>query len=978
MRFAIMRRFVQLSVYPRIAVLVLCSLIGGLMVPGMVAAKDVVLEEGWWLDGSWPHEHTFLKPHPDAVFGRLENGLRYVLLHHESPKDRTALFLNIQAGSLMETDAQAGIAHYMEHMVFNGSRNFPPGELIKYFQSIGMSFGADANAHTAKQETVYKLNIPTTDVQSVERGLVVLNDFLNGALITEEEVNSERGVILKEKTARDSEAFRSSQRRLHFLFPDTRFLNPTIGTEEVIKGADAAQIRHFYNAWYRPELAVLIAVGDFEAQEMETLIHKVFSSAQARAERPNIPPWGDVKLEGVQAYYDRRPGMSGLILVEAIKPRHHERDSLAVQRRMIAEQLAARMMQGRLLTLTSRDDAPMLKSFAHITDVFGLMPNARIMAIPRNGQWEASLRVVENELRRAVSFGFTETELKQSKRFFKNTFAQGHKRELARNNSEIANEIVACLNQDRVYQSPAQTLELFSPMLAEISVAEVNRAFQSAWDSGNRILSLTGIELAGKERPQELILGAWNEAAKAEVVAWEDEPEVDFPYLAVPSKSVQVLKRFHDTTQPAPYTYHRTDFDNGVSLFMKPTEVEKDRVQLKLAFGPGTGSMNEREQALARFSINVLGHGGIGKLTRLQQAQVLAGRKVDISWQIRASGIFLSVTCLRSDLEIVMHLMRTALVDPVLRENEFRSALSMLQNEDSRQAGTCSGVFASAGKRFLAGGAGYFSKLGYAEVNGFTLKEVQDFVSKAFTLGPVSMSAAGDFTTQDMEGMVGRFFGTLPARSHYDAKTVHLKFPVGQRAVEHINRDLPQAGVIVALPLPGQKGKSENSVLRVSHKEQIQLYLLRSVVFDRLRVTLREKLGVAYSPSAYMVESLFFPGFGYMAAQVETEAGKSDLVEREVRSIFADLAAGGVTEEEFGRAKKQALSSRKKVQSRLVYWGYQLDSVARVRADEFARSAAALEFMRSAKAQELSILAARYFVPEKMAVFTVLPSKSNK
>jgi len=972
-----MRRFFQLSVYPRIAVLVLCSLVGGLIASGAASAKDSSSEEAWWLDGSWPHEHSALKPHPDAVFGRLDNGLRYVLLHHESPKDRAALYLNIQVGSLMETDAQAGIAHYMEHMVFNGSRNFPPGELIKYFQSVGMSFGADANAHTGKQETVYKLKVPTTDVQSVEKGLVVLSDFLSGALITEEEVDSERGVILKEKTARDSEAFRSSQRRLRFLFPDTRFLNPTIGTEKIIEGADAALVRSFYDAWYRPELAVLIAVGDFDVQVMEPLLKKVFSSTQSRAERPHIPAWGDMNLKGVQAYYDRRPGMSGMIMVEAIKPRKHERDSLKVQHSMIADQLAIRMMQGRLLTLASRDNAPMLKSFAHMTETFGLMPNARIMAMPRKGQWDASLHVVENELRRALTFGFTEAELKQSKRFFKNYFAQAHKRELARNNSEIANEIVACMNQDRVYQSPAQTLELFSPMLAEISVAEVNKAFQSAWDSGNRIVGLTGVELKGNQSPQELILEVWNNAAKTDVVAWEDEPEVEFPYLVVPSKQPKVLKRFHDTAQAAPYTYHRTNFDNGLYLFMKPTEVEKDRVVLNLGFGPGTGAMDDSEQALARFSIDVLGHGGIGRLTRLQQSQVLAGRKMDIAWQINASGISLSVTCLRGDLETVMHLMRTGLVDPVVRENEFRSALAMLKNEDSRQAGTCSGVFASAGRRFLTGGAGYFAKLGYEQISGFALKEVQSFISKAFALGPLTMSVAGDFTTQDMEEKVGRFFGTLPARPHYEEKTVLLKFPVGQRAMERINRDLPQAGVTVAVPLPGEEGKTAGGVSSADFEEQNQLHLLCAIVFDRLRVTLREKLGVAYSPRAYMMESVFFPGFGYMAAQVETAAGKSEFVEQEIRSIFADLAMNGVTEEEFGRAKKQALSSRKKVQSRLIYWRYQLDTVARARSDQFARSAAVIDVLRSLKAEELSALAAKYFISENMAVFTVLPSKSN-
>ncbi len=499
----------------------------------------------------------------------------------------------------------------MEHMVFNGSRNFPPGELIKYFQSIGMSFGADANAHTAMQETVYKLQVPTTDMKVVERGFVVLEDFLDGALLLEEEVDGERGVILKEKTARDSESFRASQRRVRFLLSGSRFVYPTIGTEEVIKGADANILRGFYDAWYRPELAVLIAVGDFDVRTVEGLVKKVFAKAGPRAERPAIPAWGDMRLKGVNAYYDRRSGTTGMLVVEAIHPRRHERDSLAVQRAMLDEQLAAHMMQARLMTLANREDSPMLKSFTYFTEAFGQMPDARMMAMPRKGRWEESLSLLENELRRALEFGFTKPELMRAKKFFANYFKQGVKRELSRDNSDIANEIVLCMNQDRVYQSPQQTLDVFTPMLATVVLDDVNKSFRSAWGAGNRIVSLSGVDLKADVSPEMAILTAWNKAARAEVKPWKGEAEVKFPYLTVPGKPGNVLERLHETSQAAPYTYQRIDFANGVSLLMKPTDVEKNRVQISLEFGPGTVSMDDRGQALARFSLDVLNQGGL-------------------------------------------------------------------------------------------------------------------------------------------------------------------------------------------------------------------------------------------------------------------------------------------------------------------------------------------------------------------------------
>jgi len=935
---------------------------------GPAHARSAVKPEAWWLDGSWPHEHTSLKAHPNAVFGRLENGFRYVLLHHESPRNRAALFLDMQVGSLMETDEQAGIAHFMEHMVFNGSRNFPPGELIKYFQSIGMSFGGDANAHTAMQETVFQLQVPTKDRTVLNRGLVVLGDFLDGALLSEEEVDSERGVILEEKTARDSETFRAFQRRLRFLLPGTRFVNPTIGAGKVIKGADAKLLRSFYDSWYRPELAVLVAVGDFDVQAMETMVRNVFSGAEARAERPAVPAWGDVNLKGVHAYYDRRPGTSGMLLVEALRPRRHQRDSLSVQRTMLVEQLAAHMMQARLLSLANRDDAPLLKGFSQCSDAFGLIPDARMMAIPRKDRWKESLTLLENELRRAVTFGFTEAEFERAKKYFKNYFRQGVKRESSRDNSDIANEIVLCLNQDRVYQSPEQTLKMFAPMLDEITVDEAGEAFRTAWKSGNRVISLTGVDMKKGVSPEKALLSVWNNAAEVKVIAWKDQAQVKFPYLAIPAGQGKVLERFREKSLPAPYTYRRTDFANGVSLFMKSTDVEKGRVQISLTFGPGSASLNDRDQALARFSINVLNQGGIGKLTALQQSQVLAGREVNISWQVVPSGIKLMVTCLYGDLDVAMHMLRTALLDPVVRENEYRSALAMLKNADARQAGTCAGVFASEGRRFLTGGTGYFADLDYAQARGFSLKDVRRFVAAAFKQGPVTLCAAGDFNPGNMEAKVGRFFGTLPQWKSASAATVHLAFPTGERSMARINRDLPQAGVLLALPVPVSSEEKP--------AEEIRLGLLRRIVADRLRINLREKLGATYSPRAYLLQSVKFPSYGYFAAQVETEAGKQELVERSVRAIFTDLARKGVTGEELERARKQALSLRKKILSRLGFWRYQLERAARARGDAFARAAAASKIIGEAKAGELSALAARYFVAEKAAVFTVLPPES--
>ena len=192
-----------------VLVLFACSARQDITNGGDVKKTAVVPEAAAEKLPAWPHEKSDLEPDPALLFGRLENGFRYVLMHNRNPENRVSMHLNVQAGSMQETDEQQGLAHYLEHMLFNGSEHFAPGELVKYFQSIGMQFGADANAHTGFFETVYDIFLPAGDRENLEKGLLVMRDYAGGALLLQEEVDRERKIILSEKRSRDSAAYRT-------------------------------------------------------------------------------------------------------------------------------------------------------------------------------------------------------------------------------------------------------------------------------------------------------------------------------------------------------------------------------------------------------------------------------------------------------------------------------------------------------------------------------------------------------------------------------------------------------------------------------------------------------------------------------------------------------------------------------------------------------------------------------------------------
>ncbi len=237
---------------------------------------------------AWGQDESDLKPDPNITFGTLGNGLRYIILPNAEPPNRISLRLFVDAGSLMETEDQRGLAHFIEHMAFNGTKNFPGGKMVEYFQRLGMSFGGDTNAHTSFKETVYKLELPKPDEKMLREGMQLFRDYADGMLLTQDEIEKERGVILSEKLTRDSPESRTMEVAFDFALPDSIISKRLpIGTKKVIKGADRPTFVDFYKKWYSSDRMVLVAVGAVEPKKLIPLIEEYFSSMKKPA--PVVP-----------------------------------------------------------------------------------------------------------------------------------------------------------------------------------------------------------------------------------------------------------------------------------------------------------------------------------------------------------------------------------------------------------------------------------------------------------------------------------------------------------------------------------------------------------------------------------------------------------------------------------------------------------------------------------------------------------------
>ena len=283
------------------------------LVVGCAHHNEAVSQSNSCFSTLWPHEKSELQPDPSLVYGKLDNGFRYVIKNNDNPKDRAALYLNVQAGSIYENEDERGYAHFLEHMLFNGTTNFPPGALIDYFQAIGMSFGADTNAHTSYDETVYKIQLPQSNIDEIKKGLLVMSDYASGALLLEEEVERERPIILAEKASRDSVRYRTHLAKNEKAFMGTLLAKrPPIGDRAVITSAQNTDLREFYHKWYRPENMVLVAVGDFDIADVKREIISSFSAFQPVGNQPPCPSLGELQEDNFTPFYSYEPNMGSV------------------------------------------------------------------------------------------------------------------------------------------------------------------------------------------------------------------------------------------------------------------------------------------------------------------------------------------------------------------------------------------------------------------------------------------------------------------------------------------------------------------------------------------------------------------------------------------------------------------------------------------------------------------------------------------
>jgi zinc protease len=859
--------------------------------------------------GEWAQARSDVKVDPDTRFGALPNGMRYAIRRQVIPPGQAAIRLWFDAGSLDETDAQQGLAHFLEHMAFKGSKAVPENEMIKILQRQGLAFGADTNASTEFSQTIYKLDLPHTDAQTVDTSLMLMRETASNLTLAQAAMDHERGVVLSEERSRDTPGYRIVKQRYAFLMPGQRL--PTrypIGQVEVLKNAPVSRIADFYRRYYRPDRAVLVAVGDFDPAAMEAKIKARFGDWSANGPPPADPDPGPVKPRGAEARLVVEPGAQLGMQIVWVRPPDLSPDSLAKRRRETIRLMGFQVMNRRFQALARGANPPFLGAGAFKSDQEHSAEFTMVIANAQPDHWKPALEAIEQETRRAADYGVRQDELDREVTETRALLQARAAGAATRRPSEIADDIVGSLSDQEVVTNPVQDLAFFEATAKDLKAAEVSAALKDMFKGSGPLLFMASPKPV--EGGDQTLLAALTASQKVAVTRPAAEAAVSWPYADFGAPGAVAETR--EVTDLGT-TFIR--FDNGVRLTVKPTKFRDDEVLVRVNIGEGLQALPRDRQNL-NWAGGAVIEGGLKKISSEDMERVLAAQVFDARFGINDQAFVLSGSTRRDDLPTQMQVLAAYASEPGWRPQGFERLQNSARVLNDQYEATDNGVLSRDLPGLIHGGDRRWTFPSTDAIAGAKLSDLQAQVASHLTGDPIEVVVVGDITVEKATEAVARTFGALPPRA------APPPVPDAQRRTGF---PAPNAQPLVLT----HKGRADQAIAYMAWPtadfwadpaRARADAVLGEVMGIRLTEQVRMAEGSTYSPSVGYTHSTVWPGWGYIAASVEVPPQKIPGFYAAVAKIVADLRDKGPTPDELDRAKKPRVDQLQKAEVTNQFW----------------------------------------------------------
>lgn len=619
---------------------------------------------------------------PNVIVGTLDNGMTYYIRENATPAQRAELTLVVHAGSILEDEDQLGLAHFAEHMAFNGSKNFPKQELVNYLESLGMKFGPEVNAYTSFDETVYGIKVPTDSVEYVDKGLLVLYDWASQLSMETEEIDAERGVIHEEWRMGQGAMDRMQRKFLSVLFHNSLYAERLpIGSMDVVDNCDPDVLRRFYNDWYRPDLMAVVVVGDFDAKEMEQKVINQFSQIPKHenprerflAEIPDhdetlvcvaTDPESPVSM--IQIFY-KHPATATVTVAD------YRKDMVAM--------LLSSMLSNRLAELTLQENPPFAQGFGAYTDFIGPKAVFISIGIVQNNDIQKTLEALVEENQRMDKHGFTQTELDREKaNLLKSIEKMYNERDKQKSANYVEEYKAHYLPPHNAFPGIEYEHQLFNKYIPEITLDEVNKFASELIIEENTVVVVMAPEKEDVIIPtEEEVLQMYQQANKKEVAPYIDKVS-DKPLISEMPAKGKVAKK----TKNKELDYETWTLKNGVKVVIKTTDFKDDEILFEAKSKGGYSLYDAKDDINGQYAASIANESGLGDFDKAELTKYMSGKNANVRSYIRETTEGLAGSSSVDDFETLLQMIHVSFTNPKITQTATTSLINkekgMLEN----------------------------------------------------------------------------------------------------------------------------------------------------------------------------------------------------------------------------------------------------------------------------------------------------------
>lgn len=901
---------------------------------------------------------------PRVLSGTLPNGVQWRYRQHDNPPGKMALMMHVATGSLNETDKQRGLAHFLEHMGFNGSEHFPPGKLIPYFESIGMQFGADLNAYTSFDQTVYMLYTPDPTTNQIDKALMVLSDYAFRDSFVPQEVEKERGVVLEEARSGKSAAQRIRDKLWPELLAGSRFGSRLpIGDEKIIATVSPQEFVSYYRQFYRPENVTVLLAGDSPPEPVIPLIKKWFGEFRPQGEagrkmgaefKPFTEERAFVVTDPEMAYCE-----SQMMKIRPGRPPTLTSEQWRVE---LIEYVSTWMLDRRHDDRVKNGEASYRGAGASVGNFFN---DALIVDSAASGEpvdWAKMLSEVIIEVKRALDFGFTPRELALARQEIFADAERAVRTEPTVNARNMLNEMVSAVNDKTPVLSAQQKLDLYRELLPSVQLEEVNASFKENFAPGNFAYVVTSTQKEGVPVPARAEVLATAKKAWAEKLETRKEeaaPSALMENLPTPGKIVE-------SSEDADLKITSAWLSNGVRVHHRFMDYKKDSVWVSISLAGGLIEESATNAGVSHVASLAVSDAATSKISSRQMRDLMTGKNIQVSGGPDGDSFSLTVSGSPQDLETGLQKAYLLLTDGKIERPAFQNwKLSTLQAIEQREKSPQFKA-SQALEDLMSSGDPRRMPISRTNVEAQSVEQGQAWFDRLTRQAAIEVAVVGDLTWDKAKPLIERYLGSLAARprsaKYLDSKRTLARPPGPLRREVSVETVTPQAVAFAGFASSEGKNAFDSRALD----------LAANILTSRLIKRVREELSIVYSIGAGNSPAWIYRDGGRFLAGAPCDPTNATRVVEEVHKHFQDFATQPASAEEVANGQKQIANHLDVGMREPGYWWGILRHYD-LQGRNLAEEKRVKEAFAAFTPEQLQSVFKKYYIPERQISVTAIP-----